>query len=367
MASDRNQSDALRLLLEKRLSDAEAEALRNDGTIPPSTLREVDRLARLVEIRRQSASLPKRRRWPVAAIFVLTLILASILLFTHVHQTEIELQVILSEVGLVFSASHPFTDAMQLSSLGASGLEGVTVPSATDAQTRSSLKLTVANKQPSQLTLAPIFLPVKSRVWLRVGRFPGSCRLSIQSKDLQFRADVSGSIDIAGTKPIMEFQSPKRFLLHGGSREIELELVPSNTGDNPFLQHLPLEAISMARVEEFMDNDKILASKVSSILSGTLYFESLGGRERKLRQSEALELEQANGLLEKLALVDGKIVLEFHGVVRGIKAGDEARTNLMPTCLEWLQARHGLYLLWGTAIYLLGLVVGVLRWAGARV
>jgi hypothetical protein len=34
----------------------------------------------------------------------------------------------------------------------------------------------------------------------------------------------------------------------------------------------------------------------------------------------------------------------------------------MPTWLEWLRARHGLSLLWGTALYLFGLAVGVLRW-----
>ena len=33
----------------------------------------------------------------------------------------------------------------------------------------------------------------------------------------------------------------------------------------------------------------------------------------------------------------------------------------------WLQARHGLSLMWGTRIYLFGLVMGGLRWAGARV
>jgi hypothetical protein len=34
----------------------------------------------------------------------------------------------------------------------------------------------------------------------------------------------------------------------------------------------------------------------------------------------------------------------------------------MPTWLDWLKARRGLYLLWGTAIYVFGLIAGVLRW-----
>jgi len=285
-----------------------------------------------------------------------------------VRQTEIELQVVLSEVGFVFSTSHPLTDAMQLSSFGASGLDEVTAPFATNAVTRSSLKLSlVAGKQPSQLTLAPILLPAKSRVWLRASGLPGSCRVSILAGNLQFRSDVNGYINVSGTNASTKFSSPKGFLLDGGSREVELELVFVNSDKNPFVQHLPLEAISMSRVEEFAEGERVLARKVSSVISGTLYFQSLGGRERKLRRGETLELEQTNGVLQSIALTDGKIVLEFHAIVHGIKSGGESRTDLMPTSLEWLQARHGLYLMWGTALYFFGLVMGVLRWAGVKV
>jgi hypothetical protein len=38
----------------------------------------------------------------------------------------------------------------------------------------------------------------------------------------------------------------------------------------------------------------------------------------------------------------------------------------MPTYLEWLRARHGLSLLWGTTLYLFGVIVGALRWWGIR-
>ena len=38
----------------------------------------------------------------------------------------------------------------------------------------------------------------------------------------------------------------------------------------------------------------------------------------------------------------------------------------MPTYLAWLKARHGLYLLWGTTLYLFGLIASLLRWWGLR-
>jgi hypothetical protein len=360
--------DNLGQLLAKQLSDAEAEAMRNGGAIPESALSDVARLAQFVEIRDKLKSPPRRQRWPVAVVFALTLLLASILFFTRVHETGIDLQVVLSEVELGFSADRPWTDAMQLSSLGVSGLNDVIGPPGVDALPRRSLKLIVAASQrPGQLTLAPIFLPAKSRVWLRTSEIPGSCRMSIQAQDVQFRADVLGQIDIAGIRAVQTFRSPQGFLLNSGSREAELEFVFLKKEQNPFVQHLPLQTISMFSVEQFSDADRMLARKVSSVISGVLYFESLAGRERKLRQGETLEIEPANGVLERIVVTDGKIVLEFHGIVNGIKTGDDGRTDLMPTCLEWLQARHGLSLMWGTSIYLLGLVMGVLRWAGARV
>jgi hypothetical protein len=360
--------DNLRQLLAKKLTEAEAEALRNEGVILESTLNDVARLARLVQIHDKLKNPPTLQRWPVAVVFALTLFLASILLFSHVRETGIDLQVVLSEVELGFSTDRPWTDAMQLSSLGVSGLNDLTGPPGVGDIPRSSLKLTVAaSRSPGQLTLAPVFLPAKSRVWLRTSDIPRSCRMSIQGKDVQFRADVIGQINIAGIREVQTFRSPQGFLLNGGSREAELELVFLNKDQNPFVQHLPLQTVSMSSVEQFRDGDRMLARRASSVISGVLYFESLDGRERKLRQGQTLEIEPVNGVLERIAVSDGKIVLEFHGIVNGIKTGDDSRTDLMPTFLEWLQARHGLSLMWGTAIYLLGLVMGVLRWAGARV
>lgn len=360
--------DNLRQLLAKQLSEAEAEAVRKGGVISESALHGATQLAQLVELQDKLKGPLRRQRWPVAVVFAFTLLLASILFFTRVRDTSIDLQVVLSEVELSFSADRPWTDAMQLSSLGASGLKNVIVPAGAETVPRSSIKLSVATRQRSgQLTLAPIFLPANSRVWLRTSDAPGSYRMSVQAKDGQFRADVLGAINIAGTGAVETFRSPQGFLLNGGSLETELEFVFLNREQNPFIEHLPLQTISMFRVEQFNDGDRVLARKISSVISGTLYFESLDGRERKLRRGETLEIQSSNGVLERIGVSDGKVVLEFHGSVTAIKAGDDSRTDLMPTCLEWLQARHGLSLMWGAGIYLFGLVMGVMRWSGARV
>jgi len=106
--------------------------------------------------------------------------------------------------------------------------------------------------------------------------------------------------------------------------------------------------------------------EVSTILSGSIYLEELNGQELKLRSGEAIRFEGSRGEIDVLDFKDDQIVVQFHGSVKGMTAGSsEVGRSLMPTWLEWLKARRGLYLLWGTAIYLYGLVVGAMRWLRA--
>jgi hypothetical protein len=44
----------------------------------------------------------------------------------------------------------------------------------------------------------------------------------------------------------------------------------------------------------------------------------------------------------------------------------EGHRSLMPTRLEWLQARHGLSLLWASSLYLMGIIGVVLHWWGIK-
>lgn len=79
-----------------------------------------------------------------------------------------------------------------------------------------------------------------------------------------------------------------------------------------------------------------------------LYFQSLNGKERSLRPGEKIRFEQVRGEIRTLRLDDNQIALKFHGHVQGMSTGSpENRSSLMPTCLEWLSARHSLSLVLG--------------------
>jgi len=132
------------------------------------------------------------------------------------------------------------------------------------------------------------------------------------------------------------------------------------------LMPLPIRDLSLLRIEDRRGPEGLPVRRVSTILSGTIYFEELNGQELKLRSGETIRFEGLQGEIGSLELKDDKIVLQFRGRVRGMTAGSsDTSRSLMPTWLEWLKARRGLYLLWGTAVYLFGLIVGVLRWLRA--
>jgi hypothetical protein len=131
---------------------------------------------------------------------------------------------------------------------------------------------------------------------------------------------------------------------------------------------LSVRGLSFARVDQFIGAGRSLVRRVSTILSGTLFLESLDGEKRQLRPGEELEFWESSGEIRMLRLEDNQIAVRYHGRVRGMTTGSgEGLHSLMPTYLEWMRARHGLSLFWGATLYLSGLIAGVLRWWGVRV
>jgi hypothetical protein len=101
----------------------------------------------------------------------------------------------------------------------------------------------------------------------------------------------------------------------------------------------------------------------STILSGSITFDEINGAQRKLRAGESVTFTRIDGELHTLTLDGDGISMLFVGKVAGLETGPAAhRVSLMPTLLEWLQARHGLALLWGSSIYVFGIVMSLMRW-----
>jgi len=367
--------DQLRDLLRQQAETACDEAAHPDGKVSPERVDELKRLANLIEIYDATHSQSSRKRWPIIVALGITLLIVSVLIFARVAETEIELDLSLSEVGFDLPRRQVLADTMGLSALGASGLRDVQLPedSAIGEQSpRSSdrvrLSVASAGKRQGSINLATLMLPSETRVWLRHTGLPNQYRLSLKGANLELRADVNGPLEVGlpdrGAERF-DFVTPQPVRLLPDMDEVDLDLTLLDPGKSALSTQVSATNLSLFQIDTYHNNEFTVVRRVSSILSGALIFESLNQRELKLRPGEMIHFEQVQGEIRTLRLQDNNIDLKFHGRVRGLSSGsEENRRSLMPTWLEWLRARHSLSLFWGAAIYLFGLIVGVLRWWG---
>ncbi len=371
---ERNQ---LREVLRAHAKALHDETVHSGGAVPAERLEALRRLSSLVEIHEAAQPAPPRRRWPLIVAFACTLFIASILLFARREGTEIELDLQVDQMGFVLPVRQMLSEQLNLSTLGVSGLSRVQLPRARGSEAttlvsghdfESGMALTVAAEQQEkgEISLPDLILPAQTRVSLGKTEPPGQYRLTLEGTGLDLRADVNGPVRVSlagGSAHPFSFLSPKPVTFEPQSQQVNLDLtllaLPRKISPMP----LAIQDLSLLRVEDRRGLEGLPVRRLSTILSGMIYFEELNGQELKLRSGEAIRFEASEGEIEMLELRDDHIVLQFHGRVRGLTTGSSGiGRSLMPTWLEWLKARRGLYLLWGTAIYLFGLIAGVLRW-----
>jgi hypothetical protein len=163
----------------------------------------------------------------------------------------------------------------------------------------------------------------------------------------------------------LDAASPQPLVFRLGPHEADLDLGMAGSAAGLFAVPLLADSLSFVRVDRAGEETRAIVRRTSAILSGSLYLESLNGLERKLRPGELLEVSASHGEITELSVAPDHLTLRYQGRVKGLSVGaGESRRSLMPTWLEWLKARRGAWLLWGTAVYLFGLVMGLLRWMG---
>jgi len=216
-----------------------------------------------------------------------------------------------------------------------------------------------------ELALPELVLPQRSKVVVERSEVPSQYRLTLPAANVDFSVDVNGPVrvdSIAGQQHALTFLSPKSVEFKPQGQNVDLDLTLLKLPQKLAPMPLAVQDLSLERIDDRRGIEGLPARRASTILSGALYFEDLNGKNFNLRPGELIELDGAQGEIESLQLKDD-IIVQFRGRVRRIVAGPaDIRRSLMPTWLEWLKARQGLSLLWGSALYLFGLVIGVLRW-----
>lgn len=360
-----SDGDPLRALLHQKIREASESAAR-DGEVPAGQLEEVNRLTRLVEVRDKAfATMPPR--WRIATILAATLVLVSLLLFLRVRETQVEMQLVVSEVSFVLTRAQVVTDIMKLAELGASGLRGVQLPEPGLAAPADQKAVRVTALESGTLTLDPVNLAGGAVVRIDAERSPGGFRMAVAHREpTTFRATTHGSIrvDLPGSESRdVELPMPRSLVLGSDPAGVTLDLALAKGATAAFSPQVSIRKLDLSRIDEFHAAEGTMTQAVSTILAGTIYLESLNGDARALRPRELLRFSEIRGVMRTLELGDGRLTLAFRGTVRGMRSGWGTKpVTLMPTWLDWLRAQHGLALLWGTTLYLFGLVTAILRW-----
>ncbi|PYP59199.1 MAG: hypothetical protein DMD40_03675 [Gemmatimonadetes bacterium] len=364
---------ALEDLVAKRGDDIAAEALRTGGQVSPGRLEELARLARLVELR-HAANTRSKNRWTLPAVALVTLIVASLLLFARVSTTEIEADLNVSEVSFALPTEQAITEPMIVAQLGVSGVRSAELPDArADPPTsRGAVNVLLAREQLGErlgsVTVDPITAPSGVRVLVGAEESGGRSRIILQGATPPLVASVRGPTRIVFspvTNQVHDFLVPRRVTLALDSHQVTLDFTAADSARvrRPFSSPLLATGLLLSRVDQVQQEGQTLVRHISTIRSGTLYFEALDARAFPLRTGEGLQFAWSDGEIRELQLEGGSIALRFHGAVRGMSTGTgPAKRNLMPTWLDWLRARHGVWLLWGTTTYVVGLFLSISGW-----
>jgi hypothetical protein len=368
-------SGRLRALYGERVREACESAIDHDGKVPADCIENLNRLKQLTEIAGDSARTGLHRHGIAAFALLSTLTVSSILLFVRMRQTEIGLDVALSEVAFYLEGKQTLAPTAHLPSVGVSGLRKIELSDLTGAEGRTiasgdgsaAIRLSLQEKEKGSITLQEVELPSATRASLRaVGAQSYQLSLDPPPGGLPpFPVSFEGPVRVAvpGEPLKTQLAGHAQAMMYPGSGRVDLVFEVAPGARLELAQQWRVKGLSLARFERFMDVQQTSIRKTSTLLGGSLYLDALNSERRTLRLGEAIRFESSLGDVRTLAVEANSISLQYQGQVRGMTTGfGEIRTDLMPTMLEWLRARHGLSLLWGTTLYLFGMVAAVLRW-----
>jgi hypothetical protein len=366
----------LRELLRRKVEAASELAVRDQGNVPADLIRDLSSLKQLVELNHSVMPPSSMKRWVVPTMLVVTLAIMSALLFVHLPDARVDLNIAAFTVAFTLDQSQDLLSNIRVLSISASGLQSVDASGFNRPDQRDpansggtdSIRLSLAGNDKGTITLENIQLPANTRVTLETLEGPNRFRVAWKlprdetPRPLSISALGDIQLGLSALPPqVSHLSTPTELEMVPGS-DVVLELDLPGNSDLATEPQLPVSRLSFATVHESVGVESS-ARQVSTIRSGTVFNQSLNGQKYDVRAGERLQFSDSKGEMQRTALGPGGINVQYEGKVWGMTAGSrEFPTSLMPSLLEWLRARHGLSLLWGSTLYLAGILMVVLRW-----
>jgi hypothetical protein len=359
-----NDLDKLHKLLRERAVRVAASVLSQGGSVAREDVQSLKNLADLCATCESTLPKPKSNRWLLAILCVLALSCASILLFRSVTSTTVEINVTASSGEFRLAQERLLTGAAPVNSLRLIGVQRLSQSPCPASVQSSPHDLTIVpggGRNPGAITIQPIDGTKELSVAVLATDSPNRWELAFARVPVVVRATVEGAAKI-NDEPCLSASAFPRSLEAVLDERASRVIVEFPNAREQFLPPLlPVDSMSFVRTD-FVETQG--QQQASSLLSGTIFFEELSGKESKLRDGEWLEIGvHGAGWVRPPRTSGPNLAWRYRGSVDTLKSGPaDSQRDLKPSWLEYARAQHGLELLWGTALSLFGLGGTLLRW-----
>lgn len=362
-------------LLKLKLKKANEKSQGVEGNIDESHLDELEAITRLLKLNTLVSKHSFRNKMFIASSFIVTLGIVSLLVFVKIPETQVEMNLMLDAVSFTVTDEQIFTETLLLDEITVSGFMDVQISERLMNLTKLNqphlkdisvlyVSALQSNDLRTSISLSQIIVPGSSKISIERPNDSSVFRLSLYNKkriDIDLRGALNLSFQYDERLPI-SFNVPQRITCYFKDKLNPIDLKPRKLPVRVIPQ-LEINKLSLHHTEEYIDFNSSIIKPVSAIQSGTIYFESLGGKKKELRHGELLNVQVKEGSLTMLTIHKNYIHINFQGIVKRLESGATAtKRSLMPSYLEWLFENHTLGLLWGSAIYLFGLIVTFINW-----
>lgn len=378
----------LQEFLRQRVADLTNAAALGRGEIAEAELAAAERLDRLTRLK---GSLRRDYRLRVLVIAAgLLIALFALLWRTRLSETDITLQADVSEMTFTLQRTQPLLEPLALVSLSAAGLAAIEVPQKDGRppkvhdmtrEGRHAVMVRRGDGRRDSLTLNAGGLPAGTRVWLSIGDRSRSYRLSLLvPADGEILATARGSVTVRvpefrDTMPFLDTPRPIRLVFGRQAADLALEvrgdeavrLRPEMPITHLGLQRVPQHTWAGSADDAARSTDSGIRT-TSTLISGTIVFERLPGKQVSLHSGQKLVLAGLkDAQLLDAVLERDRIHFTLRGTVRGLRLEqDSAPHDLMPNRIEYLQGQGWVTLGFAGLGLLLSLLGVIAQWQSWR-
>jgi hypothetical protein len=362
--------------LRTKLGKVSDRILAGEGPPTAGEFEEIQRLAKLVRWQEETRKKKPNLLPPIALIA--SVLLISLPAVLRLYDVSVSFDMAVSGLQFATKDRVPVLGSIRPEQLGISGLEKVIPPfdvvlpheenSNIGVAQSILLKLPDKSGTVSDITLERVAPQPGTRVSIVYADRPSAFEFAFTREQnespIVMRANVSGPIIVSIPGVILNQNivfgaAPKSFEFKGDGSSVDVVV---DLRKPPSIEFYPqrVEKVNLDIVEEIPDVGVIPRS---TILSGSLYWDSLDGSKVELRPGERIAFSTVKFQLDALKFDEREIRVRMHGKVRDLRRGDALETRtLMPTYLQWLIARQPLAAFWGALISLFGIIFSTLRW-----